>query len=376
VILVVLVGATTLAVASVSVWLVAPYLGLMWWIVLPVHPRRDASLANTSGAVSDLETAADADASTDAVATMVNHRSSPAPSSESPSASAVEHSTKPNPASEPALVKTKRGKGRGRKSKTSTLSEPSEATWIQVGPGKFVRADGPSSLLADAAEPPSADRNEPDGCEEWQVFDENVSTVENSVPETENETPECFANPELDPEAVEPGVVLGDNGIAPDALAPEGSGPLDQTAWKESPSVGRPSVFAPHALSRSLWLVPRSRSRLQNDLSARAGNAARSFGRSGRDRQGRRQALDRRLPSSRGTGRFRLIGGRSFPPRSPPRLNPRVSRKPDRLPSSQGYDVHSPVTGQPMMQPMEIVLDSGRSAETRNFPSLGLISQP
>ena len=51
-------------------------------------------------------------------------------------------------------MKTKRGKGRMRKSKAVAESLGATATWIQIGPGKFVRVETPGSPV-DAAFPSS-----------------------------------------------------------------------------------------------------------------------------------------------------------------------------------------------------------------------------
>ena len=70
--------------------------------------------------------------------------------------------------SESRAVKTKRGKGRMRKSKAVAESLGATATWIQIGPGKFVRAENPGPTVAAAfssseGEVPGEHEGEPTG---------------------------------------------------------------------------------------------------------------------------------------------------------------------------------------------------------------------
>lgn len=139
-VLVVLTVATSLAVAfTVSLWLVPPYLVLMAWILAPApgsrSPAGDVSRPEPREAQVDCRPAAE----------PAGEGSSPAdPDGSSPLGS------DPAPDPEPVTVKTRRGKGRGRKARAAggagAIVEPggSTATWVRVGPGKFVRAEGPT----------------------------------------------------------------------------------------------------------------------------------------------------------------------------------------------------------------------------------------
>jgi hypothetical protein len=148
-VLVALTVSTSLAVASfVSAWLVPPYLALMAAILFAPSGRRDKAADRSArpetaepGSVLGEDLAGAAGAELGAIRAVK-------PSSMGPATSA-NPSREPSEAlvavSESSLAKVKRGKGRGRgKSKVKAVVEPTDATWIRVGPGKFVRADAPT----------------------------------------------------------------------------------------------------------------------------------------------------------------------------------------------------------------------------------------
>lgn len=133
----VLVVLTSLALTTVSVWMVVPYLVLMSWILLPARPTRDPWLVRPFPGprrfVSEVE------ASVESTGSEIESRSPTSPAEESDVSGDLGET-----APEPSPVKTKRGKGRGRKAKAVVAEPAAGATWIRVGPGQFVRADGPS----------------------------------------------------------------------------------------------------------------------------------------------------------------------------------------------------------------------------------------
>ena len=181
-------------------------------------------------------------------------------------------------ASEPAALKAKRGKGRGRKAKLAANAATANAgaTWVRIGPGKFVRADaapsgeneytGPLSGVETGeleAEAPHDPVGDVDDGPVLETPGEEVSDVRDSEPNAEREDEPSFApagklpkepsrtkaGREEPAQAVEPGAsdaegegpgvfgelslgrvdlaglapdglaaaTLGDNGIAPDA---------------------------------------------------------------------------------------------------------------------------------------------------------------
>ena len=175
-----LTAGTSWAVASwVSVWLVPPYLILMALLLLP-------SMGRPQG-----EPAVEAEEPSDSPG-----RARPGGKSDDPdldpdasaSAGASGDGSGADPSTDPP--KGRRGKGRARKAKP--LPELREATWVQVGPGKFVRVEvsessdpaGPHTLdegeavpvevssTPSESEPPEdpADRAEPLGEVESQSF--------------------------------------------------------------------------------------------------------------------------------------------------------------------------------------------------------------
>ena len=130
---------TSAAVGSwVSWWLVPPYLALMAWLLAPSagrprgssasddpNPSKNSRSARPAGAL-DGEGQSDDDEDED-------------PASD-PSASAGGDEAGSEPGTSPKPAKARRGKGRPRKAAKSP-TQPTEATWIQVAPGKFVRVE-------------------------------------------------------------------------------------------------------------------------------------------------------------------------------------------------------------------------------------------
>ncbi|AGA28013.1 hypothetical protein [Singulisphaera acidiphila] len=155
VVLVVLMVLTSLALAfTVSVWLVPPYFILMVWILAPAQGPRDhvpAPLAPGSQRVSDDESESLLEPSELEIGLRSQAETVVLASSPSETAADLDGGNDPDP----VMVKTKRGRGRGRKAKGGPVVEPTvaPATWIQVGPGKFVRVEGPSTNADTQTEP-------------------------------------------------------------------------------------------------------------------------------------------------------------------------------------------------------------------------------
>jgi hypothetical protein len=130
---------TSLAVAwFVSAWLVPPYLALMGAILFAPSGRRNEV---EEAQPNPREDRAGVEAEPGAVRDVASLSTEPAASvdpSLEPSESAVA-------VSKASPVKTRRGKGKGRNKKAKGPVEPRGATWIRIGPGKFVRADTPAS---------------------------------------------------------------------------------------------------------------------------------------------------------------------------------------------------------------------------------------
>ncbi|SIO56573.1 hypothetical protein SAMN05444166_5258 [Singulisphaera sp. GP187] len=153
VVVIVLMVLTSLALAiTVSVWLVPPYFILMVWILAPAQGPRDPAPALPepgSQQVSDVESLLEPSESE----IGLRSQAEPVVAAASPSEIAAEPDGGNDP--NPVAVKTKRGKGRGRKAKGGPVVEPAaaSATWIQVGPGKFVRVEGPSTNTEMQPEP-------------------------------------------------------------------------------------------------------------------------------------------------------------------------------------------------------------------------------
>jgi hypothetical protein len=139
-VLALLIAGTGWAVASwLSVWLVVPYLILMALLLLPSagRPPGDSIGADSDGsrALRPARPGEDLD-----------NRSSDGPASAEPPEDGAEQANASGPA------RARRGKGRARKAKLPP--EPSEATWVQVAPGKFVRVEAPETPGQDGPHAP------------------------------------------------------------------------------------------------------------------------------------------------------------------------------------------------------------------------------
>jgi hypothetical protein len=145
--LVVLVGLTTWAVASVSVWMAPAYLALMVLIFVTPIGRRPSKSAPEPGAepVGVGDTDIGQILGVDRAAGADDNR----PVAELDSGLAADEAATEPLGSIPDSAgsggaKPKRGRGRARKA-AKTAAEPAPdsppVTWIRVGPGKFVRAD-------------------------------------------------------------------------------------------------------------------------------------------------------------------------------------------------------------------------------------------
>jgi hypothetical protein len=145
--LVVLVGLTTWAVASVSVWMAPAYLALMVLIFVTPLGRRPSKSAPEPGAeaICDGDTEIGQHLRADRAAGADNNRLAAGLDSALAADEAVtEPLSSVADSAGSAGAKPKRGRARARKV-AKTAAEPAldfgPVTWIRVGPGKFVRAD-------------------------------------------------------------------------------------------------------------------------------------------------------------------------------------------------------------------------------------------
>jgi hypothetical protein len=381
----VLILATSLAVASVSVWLVLPYLALMAVILITPPGRRrrheEGTEASDSGRGRGEELAAEplrTGTEDDGAALIDRATSDPATVAELVVEPAEVSASDPDSDSEPRAVKTKRGgsgKGRLRKAKAVVASPGATATWIQVGPGKFVRVEAPGPGPQVAAEsPPPGGTDEAEGANTGGAEDTEVlaSTLEapsepdeiaseggdiaDAAParDPENQAPAASEEPlvaeddpdpatemeetsdsDLSTDAVAVAVAEGDNGIAPDAfdVVPPALTVTRNEILTEDASSPEPNRVTPEPAVRSegadrrtvgTLLAPRrgvewSASSLLSERSrSRAVRDVSSSRR--RVRSGRKSRVSPALrPRSRQRGTVRPRQARRiFPPRSPP----------------------------------------------------------
>ncbi|MBX6314472.1 MAG: hypothetical protein IRY99_16395, partial [Isosphaeraceae bacterium] len=134
-VLVLLIAGASLAVGTVSVWLVPPYLLLMAWLLLP-RAERGGLAAGPGRAAAEGAPLRDGDVPE-------------APPISSPMTDEPLAESDPAKAPEPAPAKPRRGKGRGR-GRPKAVPAPTAVTWVRIGPGKFVRVEAPASASAPA----------------------------------------------------------------------------------------------------------------------------------------------------------------------------------------------------------------------------------
>ena len=149
-VLVVLMVLTSLAVASVSVWLLLPYFALMALILFTPTGRGEREMGcareSEAGSAGGEELADERAGAWVEDESVGREWGEPAAGTEL----VVEPAEVAASDSESRAVKTKRGKGRMRKAKAVAESLGATATWIQIGPGKFVRVENPGPTVAAA----------------------------------------------------------------------------------------------------------------------------------------------------------------------------------------------------------------------------------
>ena len=134
-----LMAGTSGAVGSwVSWWLVLPYLALMAWLLAPSAGRPRAGSASDDPTRSKNPRSARPTGALDGEGQSDDDEDED-PASD-PSASAGGDESGSSPGASPKPAKARRGKGRPRKV-AKPPAEPTEATWFQVAPGKFVRVE-------------------------------------------------------------------------------------------------------------------------------------------------------------------------------------------------------------------------------------------
>jgi len=145
--LVVLVGFTASAVASVSVWWVPAYLALM--VLIFVTPRERRPWARVSKASVESIAAGTGDLSRGLQVDCTDGMNQHHPAAEPDSGSAVNELTEPSGSSPESAgsvtIKPRRGQVRTRKAARTAVEPMPDSppvTWIRVGPGKFVRVEG------------------------------------------------------------------------------------------------------------------------------------------------------------------------------------------------------------------------------------------
>ncbi len=159
-----LIVATSAAVGSVSWWLLPPYLLLMGWLLF-------APSGDTRPIVPEV------DATRVAIANDGTGNESPTPN-EFPRQATENDPPGDSESSQPSATATKtkktRTKGKGRRrSKTNLPPDPPAASWVRIGPGKYVRVEGESGRTN--AEVPGSSNGEVVASPDEQV-DDNVPT--------------------------------------------------------------------------------------------------------------------------------------------------------------------------------------------------------
>jgi len=268
-----LIGATAVAVAATSAWLVVPYLALMGWLLWgPVRgprarPDPRPRVATTEAPATEAEA-------------PVDPRSDP----ETP------------PVVEAPVRKRRRAKARPAAAVVERPATPAAVTWVRVGPGQFVRVESPAT--AEPEPEPGPSLPSPEGADESAVAD-----------------PEPIAEPREGPEALEfeglpaldPGTIVGADPEPEPELEAEPVRVSEAIGCLESRRPSRSSIpWRPPAPGSNR---PRSRPdrRLLNGRGPSRTGVARPCGRRSPRRDGR--ALGRRRPRRSASTRAPPVAG-------------------------------------------------------------------
>ncbi len=163
--LVALVPATSWAVATVSLWLVPPYLLVIGFVLFapggPSDEEHEPSIlvgphAAVGPSSDGLEDPSEDDFGSDG-------ESSNAPDSEAAGAA--------------GSGKTRKTKRRAKRVPLPQAEPPKEATWVQVGPGKFVRVEAPAGSVESTPNAEASEESRPNPADEPSVRVEEDSAA-------------------------------------------------------------------------------------------------------------------------------------------------------------------------------------------------------
>lgn len=253
-----LIAATSLAVGSVSAWLVPPYLILMAWLLLA--PARPTAAGAEPASVE--RTAAEPQAATPATG-MAGEEPSPTRAKTKAHAAEVGESSPSDPngpateaASQVATVpeaspKPRRGRGgrgRGKKAAASATPEPVAVKWVRVGPGQFVRVEEPLPASAEGelkAEPPP--EAAPTDQAATTVTAEPAGSDAGEIKPDEGEASRTESDEPAADDAASPGVLPGfDARCLDDPVGPDPAGvedvPIGPVQRPEAGDVGEPAA--------------------------------------------------------------------------------------------------------------------------------------
>lgn len=214
--LVVLTAATSLVVATISIWLVPVYMAVM--VLIFAAPRSNKPAESAPPPESPAGSAPSSfEAGVETVA------------EEGGDAETAEPTAPVGDLAEPAPAKPRKKRGKGKRAaKAAALAEASSSqpTWIRVGPGKFVRADdkaespAESEFPTETADAPPAD---PESTPERGSVDPEMSTEATPAEACREEADDSSAVPS-DPFEAAPTGSVEEYGNAPSAL----DGPFDE----------------------------------------------------------------------------------------------------------------------------------------------------
>lgn len=222
--LIVLVLVTSWAVASVSLWLVPPYLLVMGFVLFaPGGRTNDEPQASILvGPHAAIEPLIDNSLVTDEEESVSNASGAAFPAA--------------NPGS------SRKSKGRRKQAAKTQPEPPPEATWIQVGPGKFVRVEGSAVASDQIAQPetlitPTADSEIPPAENSVETLHEFVP----SEPLNEWEDEDDFTSPES--------ATLIETETATDAIAEDNESVNSETLEDETESFETDEYTEDHGIA-------------------------------------------------------------------------------------------------------------------------------
>ncbi|GIW87899.1 MAG: hypothetical protein KatS3mg108_2223 [Isosphaeraceae bacterium] len=391
-----LVLASCLAVATVAAWLVVPYAALMAWLLLsplrgdgqpaPVRQPASSRPIEVQLLAEALETPAHK--ALPEQPDRPNEATDPASSCEP--AESLSRAAVAEAMPTPKLTRAgegetgldtphsapRRGRGsgrRGRRAGRATASpEPVSVTWVQVGPGKFIRVEAPAPAAPSHADDPAVSRPGDESHPEPQAAAVGSSIV--GDPNAAAETAAALSDPNRTADSLTPSAVAGTavaDPTRPEPIAAADDEPVDvlTDADTDIPQASADLPIDSADIPGGPSTPPRDVSESVNPESAPAFDAESSFGfvLGGRARTGRRMGFGGRVTRRRERRVARRLYLRRPVRRLPVGVGRPSPRQAPRRPQRRAHGRHSP------RGPPRLDLGSGRAGRGDDAKSVSIL---